>query len=59
MALQSSKPEQPVSFELFAADIARRRAENPDVHIPRNAGNRRTESKKALLKAIEEAGGKW
>ena len=30
---------------------------NPD--LPRNSGNRRTESKKALLKAIEDAGGKW
>jgi hypothetical protein len=27
--------------------------------LPRNSGIRRTESKKALLKAIEDAGGKW
>ena len=26
---------------------------------PRNAGNNRTPSKRALLKAIEDAGGKW
>jgi len=26
---------------------------------PRNSGKRRTASKKALLKAIERAGGKW
>jgi hypothetical protein len=48
-----------VKFEDFAADIARRReaAGNPDA--PRNSGKRRTASKRALLKAIEEAGGKW
>ena len=36
-----------------------RRAELGEVEIPRNAGTRRTESKRALLKAIEDAGGKW
>lgn len=43
----------------FGRDLARRReaAGNPDV--PRNSGKRRTASKRALLKAIEEAGGKW
>jgi hypothetical protein len=46
----------PVTFEDFAADIARRReaAGNPD--MPRNAGNRRTPAKRALLKAIAETG---
>jgi hypothetical protein len=39
--------------------VAARRAAlgNPD--LPRNPGNRRTASKQALLKAIEQAGGKW
>jgi hypothetical protein len=48
-----------VSFEEFAADIARRReaAGNPD--MPRNAGNRRTPAKRALLKAIAETGKRW
>ena len=43
----------------FGARLAARRAElgNPD--LPRNAGDRRTPSKRALLKAIEDAGGKW
>lgn len=43
----------------FGRDLGRRReaAGNPDV--PRNSGRRRTASKRALLKAIEEAGGKW
>lgn len=57
-ASKRSKPKA-VKFEDFAADIARRReaAGNPD--MPRNSGKRRTSSKRALLKAIEEAGGRW
>jgi hypothetical protein len=27
--------------------------------VPRNSGKNRTPSKRALLKAIEDAGGKW
>ena len=48
-----------VSYPEFAAKLASRRAElgNPD--LSRNAGTRRTPSKRALLKAIEDAGGKW
>lgn len=43
----------------LAARLAARDAElgNPD--LPRNPGTRRTPSKRALLKAIEDAGGKW
>jgi hypothetical protein len=29
------------------------------VEVPLNSGKNRTASKRALLKAIEEAGGKW
>lgn len=50
---------EPVSFEEFAADIARRRAAAGNPELPRNSGTRRTASKRALLKAIEETGGKW
>jgi hypothetical protein len=32
---------------------------HPELTQGRNSGERRTESKKALLKAIEDAGGKW
>ena len=43
--------------------LARRRAEYEakygPLEIPRNAGKNRTPSKRALLKAIEDAGGKW
>ncbi len=60
MASTSSPPErEPVSFEAFGLDILRRRAAAGDPPVPRNAGANRTASKRALLKAIEDAGGKW
>lgn len=62
MPLRTSKAEaraKAVPLADFAADIARRRAETGIGELPRNAGNRRTPSKRALLKAIEDAGGKW
>ncbi|MEP6785034.1 MAG: hypothetical protein ABI898_04750 [Sphingomonadales bacterium] len=43
----------------FAAKLAARRAELGHPEMPRNAGENRTASKRALLKEIEEAGGKW
>jgi hypothetical protein len=43
----------------FAAHIERRRQETGITDLPRNNGERRTDSKKALLKAIEDMGGKW
>jgi hypothetical protein len=43
----------------LADTLARRRAEIGPVMIARNSGTRRTPSKRALLKAIEEAGGRW
>lgn len=52
-------PNRAVPFAEVAADVARRRAALGHVDMPRNAGNRRTESKRALLKAIEDVGGKW
>jgi hypothetical protein len=48
-----------VKFDDFAADIARRREAAGNPELPQNSGERRTPSKRALLKAIEEAGGKW
>ena len=55
-----------ISHKDFAAKLAARRAELGLVHLAhpeltegRNSGERRTESKKALLKAIEDVGGKW
>jgi hypothetical protein len=43
----------------LGARLAARKAELGQSDLPRNSGNRRTASKKALLKAIEDAGGKW
>ena len=60
MASKTSPPE-PITLEELGRKIARRRAELgiTDAVMPRNSGTRRTESKKALLKAIKDAGGNW
>jgi len=50
---------EPVPFKTFAADIERRKLARSLGPVPRNSGRHRTESKRALLKAIEELGGKW
>lgn len=65
MVSTRSKTEKPIpTLAEFGADILRRRqaykkemGSEPD--LPRNDGERRTESKKALLKAIADIGGKW
>jgi hypothetical protein len=60
MAFKTFKPKrEPVTLEGLGQSITRRRAELGEVEIPRNSGTRRTPSKRALLKAIEDAGGKW
>jgi hypothetical protein len=62
MALIHSKAEnaKPVTLEDFGRDVLRRRAVlGQDINMPRNSGKRRTESKKELLKAIKDIGGKW
>lgn len=48
-----------VDFPAFSAALAKRRAALSEPDLPRNTGERRTASKRALLKAIEDAGGKW
>ena len=50
-----------ISMQELGEKIARRRAELgiTDADIPRNSDLRRTASKKALLKAIKDAGGNW
>ena len=50
---------EPMSLAELGRRIEQRRAEVGEVIVPRNSGKRRTASKRALLKAIEEAGGKW
>lgn len=57
-----TEADQPViDMAELGARIARRRAELgiTDADLPRNSGTRRTASKKALLKAIKDAGGEW
>jgi len=58
-AIMASKTSQPIPLEDVVRAIERRRAETGITELPRNSGLRRTASKRALLKAIEEAGGKW
>ena len=60
MAFKTLKTRRaPVTLEALGEAVGRRRAVLGDVEVPRNAGTRRTPSKRALLKAIEDAGGKW
>lgn len=51
--------EQVIDMAELGARIAERRATLGNPELPRNSGKRRTASKKALLAAIEAAGGKW
>lgn len=62
MASKTSNPDEPLrrlSHKDFALRLAARREALGNPELPRNSGKRRTASKRALLKAIEEAGGKW
>lgn len=60
MAFKTLKTKrEPVAMEALARRIAARKAELGNPEPPRNTGKRRTPSKRALLKAIEDAGGKW
>ena len=52
-------PGPRITHSEFAARLATRRAELGNPEMPRNSGKRRTPSKRALLKAIEDAGGRW
>lgn len=56
---QEEWPGRRIDLATFAADIERRRVAAGNPPVPRNAATRRTPSKRALLKAIEEAGGEW
>ena len=59
MASKTSVSSKAIPLAEFAADIERRRQETGVTELPRNSGKRRTASKRALLQAITEAGGKW
>ena len=61
MASKTLRVEQEHAIDMaeFGRDLARRRAALGNPELPRNSGKRRSASKRALLKAIEEAGGRW
>ena len=60
MAFKTFKTKrEPITLEALGRRIAARKAELGLPDPPRNAGKHRTASKRALLKAIEDAGGKW
>ena len=59
MIMASKISRKPVPLDEFVADIERRRLATGISDLPRNVGKDRTPSKLALLKAIEEAGGRW
>jgi hypothetical protein len=51
--------ETVIDMAELGARIAARRAELGVPNLPRNSGERRTPSKRALLAAINAEGGKW
>lgn len=60
MAFKTLKTKRAaVTLEALGAAVDRRREVVGEVEVPRNTGLRRTASKRALLKAIKDAGGKW
>lgn len=56
---QRDWPGRTIRHDEFALALSARREALGRPEAPRNAGNRRTASKKALLAAIEKAGGRW
>ena len=59
MVSKSSSPEHVIDMAEFGRELVQRRAKLGNPELPRNTGKRRTASKRALLKAIEKAGGRW
>lgn len=61
MASQTSNQPQrrAISLQEFGRDVARRREAAGAAAMPRNSGERRTESKQGLLAAIQAVGGRW
>ena len=59
METSTAKGEDVVDMAAFGRDLVRRKAAAGPLDVPRNSGKRRTPSKRALLKEIRKAGGKW
>ncbi|MGA9583027.1 MAG: hypothetical protein WBR13_13775 [Allosphingosinicella sp.] len=57
--LPTESVEPVIDMAEFGRDLMRRRDAVGNPEIPRNSGKRRTPGKRALLKAIEDSGGKW
>ncbi len=58
--ISAAETEMPlIDMAELGARVAQRKAKLGITDLPRNSGELRTESKKALLKAIEDVGGKW
>lgn len=57
--LKTDPKQAVIRMDEFGARIAARKAALGLPDAPRNPGKNRTASKRALLKAIEDAGGKW
>ncbi len=51
--------DQAIDMADFGRVLVARRKALGDLDVPRNNGSRRTPSKRALLKAIKETGGRW
>ena len=64
MASKTSKPDlknwpgRRLDMAEYGRTLARYLEDNGPIPVPRNSGSRRTESKKALLAAIDEAAAK-
>ena len=54
-----NQPCRAISLDDFRRDVARRREAVSEAEMPRNSGQRRTQSKQELLIAIQAAGGNW
>ncbi len=56
---KTSAAQPVIDMAEMGAAIAARKGQLGIPDLPRNSGARRTPSKQALLKAIDDAGGKW
>lgn len=59
MALPTFIADTAFSLDDMASDVARRQQGAGYPVAPRNAGNRRTDDKRALLAALETVGASW
>ncbi len=48
-----------IPLAVFAAEIERRKRASGVTDLPRNAGERRTDSKQAMLAALARLGARW